>query len=46
MNENPSNHSVMVLARWTGDYREEEEEEHGETVHIEIERVDNGDMIV
>ena len=31
----------MVLARWTGDYREEEEEEHGETVHIEIERVDN-----
>ena len=21
-----SNHSVMVLARWTGDYREEEEE--------------------
>ena len=40
MNENPSNHSVMVLARWTGDYREEEEEE-GETVHIEIERVDS-----
>ena len=31
----------MVLARWTGDYREEEEEEQGETVYIEIERVDN-----
>ena len=41
MNVNHSNHSVMVLARWTGDYREEEEEEQGETVYIEIERVDN-----